>query len=53
MTDREYAQSAHALRQTLYRTALLYLGDETRALDAVYEAVYKGLRIHKKLRQPE
>ena len=53
MTDGEFARRAHALRTKLYKTALLYLGDEASALDAVDEAVYKGLRGHKKLRQPE
>ena len=53
MTDAEYARRAHALRQKLYKTALLYLSDEASALEAVDEAVYKGLRSHKKLRQEE
>ena len=53
MTDREYAQRAHDLRTKLYKTALLYLGDETRALEAVDEAAYKGLRGWRKLRQEE
>ena len=53
MTDGEYAVRAHALRIKLYKTALLYLGNETAALDALDEAVYRGLRGHKKLRQPE
>ena len=53
MTDAEYARRAHALRQKLYKTALLYLSDEASALEAVDEAVYKGLRSHKKLRQKE
>ena len=53
MTDKEYARRAHGLRQKLYRTALLYLSDESSALEAVDEAVYKGLRGHKKLRQEE
>ena len=53
MTDAEYARRAHALRQKLYKTALLYLSDEASALEAVDEAVYKGLRNHKKLRQEE
>lgn len=52
MTDAEYARRAHELRQKLYKTALVYLGGETAALDAVDEAVYKGFRAHKKLRQP-
>jgi len=53
LTDAEYARRAHALRQKLYKTALLYLSDEASALEAVDEAVYKGLRSHKKLRQEE
>ena len=42
MTDGEYAVRAHALRIKLYKTALLYLGNETAALDALDEAVYRG-----------
>jgi len=53
MTDGEFARRAQTLRTKLYKTALLYLGNETAALDAVDEAVYKGLRGHKRLRQPE
>lgn len=53
MTDAEYARRAHALRQKLYKTALLYLSDEASALEAVDEAVYQALRALKKLRQPE
>lgn len=41
------------MKARLYRTALLYLGSESAALDAVDEAVYKGLRACRKLRQPE
>lgn len=32
-----------AEKERLYRTALLYLGGEAAALDAVDEAVYRGL----------
>ena len=53
MTEQEYLDRAEALKTRLYRTALLYLGSEAAALDAVDEAVYKGLRACKKLRQPE
>ncbi|MCI8593716.1 MAG: sigma-70 family RNA polymerase sigma factor [Oscillospiraceae bacterium] len=53
MTQQQYCQQAEALKGKLYRTALLYLGSETAALDAVDEAVYKGLLSCKKLRQPE
>ena len=41
------------IRGKLYKTALVYLGNEVLALDAVDEAVYKALCSHRKLRQPE
>ena len=53
LTHTEYLEQAEAMKARLYRTALLYLGSESAALDAVDEAVYKGLRACKKLRQPE
>ena len=53
MTEQEYIQRAEALKPRLYRTALLYLGGEAPAVDAVDEAVYRGLLHYKKLRQPE
>ena len=37
----------------LYKTALLYMGNETLAVDALDEAIYKALCNRKKLRQPE
>ncbi len=53
MTNEEFAQKITAIRMKLYKTALLYLGSEAMAADALDEAVYKALRGHKKLRQPE
>lgn len=53
MNNEEYAKRIEAIRDKLYKTALLYLGNETHALDAVDEAVYKGLCGHWKLRHPE
>ena len=53
MTDREFCCQAEALKPKLYRTAYLYLGGEATAMDAVDEAIYKGLLGCKKLRQPE
>ena len=35
------------------RTALLYLGSDSAAVDAVDEAVYKGFLARKKLREPQ
>ena len=53
MNEQEYIQHIEPLKAQLYRTALLYLGGEAAALDAVDEAVYRGLRACKRLRQPE
>ena len=53
MTEQEYIRRAEALKQRLYRTAALYLGGESAAVDAVDEAVYKGFCACQKLRQPE
>jgi len=44
---------ADGAKGKLYRTALLYLGSSSQALDAVDEAVYRGFRGYKKLRSPE
>ena len=49
----EYATRIEEIRGKVYKTAILYLGSEALALDAVDEAVYKGLCNHWKLRQPE
>jgi len=48
-----FIRQAEALKPRLYRTALLYLGSEALAIDAVDEAVYKGYLARRKLRQPE
>lgn len=53
MTELEYFERAEQLRSLLYRTALLTLGSESAAIDAVDEAVYRGYRSFAKLRQPE
>lgn len=53
MNAEEYAGRVDAIRERLYKTAVLYLGSPSQALDAVDEAVYKGLCGCKKLRQPE
>ena len=53
MEWREYARRAEALGPRLFRTALLYLGDESAAEEALDEAVYKGLRGCRKLRREE
>ena len=53
MTSDEFAARAHALRGRLFRTAALYLGSEALALDAVDEAIYRGLCAAGRLRRPE
>ena len=53
LTQQEYADRAHRLKEKLYRTAYLFLSSQSAAVDAVDEAVYKGFLAHKKLRQPE
>ena len=52
--DKEiFAERAEQMKAKLYRMALLHTGNETMALDAVDEAVYRGLISVKKLREPE
>ena len=51
--DREYAVRADAMKGKLYGMALLYLGSASLAVDAVDEAVYKGLRACEKLREEQ
>ena len=43
---------AQRLKGRLYRTARLYLGSDSAALDAVDEAVYKGFLGYKRLKDP-
>ena len=52
MTELEYLERAEAAREKLYRAALLTLGSEAAAVDAVDEAVYKGYLGYRKLREP-
>ena len=53
MTKDEFALRIESIRKRLYKTALLYLGNETQALDAVDETVYKALCGYRKLREAE
>lgn len=53
MDQKTFAVRLEPLRMRLYKTALLYLDNESQAVDAVDEAVYKGLRSCRSLRQPE
>lgn len=51
MDFEEFAARLQPLNPRLYRTARMYLGDESSALEAVDEAVYKGLKALPKLRE--
>ena len=53
MSAEEFAQRIEQIRHKLYKTALLYIGNETMAADLLDEAVYKALKGYKKLRQRE
>lgn len=53
MTELEYLERAEGAREKLYRAALLTLGSESAAIDAVDEAVYKGYLGYRKLREPQ
>ena len=53
MNNEEFAKRVNCIRGKLYKTALLYLGNETLAMDVLDEAVYKALCSYRKLRQPE
>lgn len=53
MNEREFASRAERLRARLYCCALMYMGNEHDALDALDEAVYKALRACRRLRQEE
>ena len=51
MTEGAFITRSETIKSRLYRTALMYLGSEHAALDAVDEAIYRGFRGYKKLRE--
>lgn len=53
MDKREFAQRIAEIRKRLYKTAYLYLGNESSALEMVDESIFKALKAIKGLRQPE
>lgn len=53
MNNEAFAKRVEAIRTRLFRTAMVYLGSESLALDAVDEAVYKALCGYRKLRKAE
>ena len=53
VNNEEFAIRVESVRMKLYKTALVYLENETLAMDVVDEAVYKALCGKWRLRQPE
>ncbi|SMC72174.1 sigma-70 family RNA polymerase sigma factor [Papillibacter cinnamivorans] len=53
MDINEFTARTEGLKTRLYRTAVLYLGSESLALEAVDETVFRGLRALKQLHRPE
>ncbi len=53
MDWKDYAERAERIKSRLYRTAVMYLGSESAAEEALDEAIYKGLHACRKLRQVE
>jgi len=53
MDNNEFTARMETLKARLYRTAYLYMGTESLALEAVDEAMYRAFLGLKKLRQPE
>lgn len=53
MDIEEFAARTEKMKGRLYKTAILYIGSEDMAVEAVNETVYRGLKALKKLRQPE
>lgn len=51
MQQKEFAQKVQQIKNQLYRTAFLYMGNEADALDMVSESVYKGVRNCKNLNE--
>lgn len=53
MDKKEFAQSIEIVKKKLYKTAYLYLGNETSALEVVDESIFNALKALKTLRHPE
>ncbi len=51
MRKEEFAKRIENVRSRLYKTAMLYLGNETTAMDVLDETIYKAFCGYKKLRE--
>ncbi|ADZ82183.1 sigma-70 family RNA polymerase sigma factor [Cellulosilyticum lentocellum] len=53
MNKKEFVRQAKIIKNQLYKTAYLYLGNEANALDVVDETIYKGYKALWQLREEE
>ena len=53
MKESDYGLRVEALRDKLFKVAMLYTGNATRAVDILDEAIYKGLKNCRKLRDED
>ncbi|MBR6413476.1 MAG: sigma-70 family RNA polymerase sigma factor [Oscillospiraceae bacterium] len=53
MEMQEYARRVEDIQNKLFQTAVLWLGDPSAAEEALDEAVYRGLKGCKRLREPQ
>ena len=53
MEMQEYARRVEGIQNKLFQTAVLWLGDPSAAEEALDEAVYRGLKGCKRLREPQ
>ncbi len=53
MEMQEYARRVEDIQNRLFQTAVLWLGDPSAAEEALDEAVYRGLKGCKRLREPQ
>ena len=53
MEMNEYARRVEDIQNKLFQTAVLWLGDPSAAEEALDEAVYRGLKGCKRLREPQ
>lgn len=51
MNKKEFVKQAELIKQQLYKTAYLYLGNESNALDVVDETIYRGYKALWQLRE--
>lgn len=51
MTNENFTQRIDASKQKLYKTAILYMGSHSAAMDVLDEAIYKAWCAKKKLRE--